>query len=220
MNKDDLKHLCSKLPRYPGLMDKERYFNAAVLIPLVQQDNSYYFLFEKRAAHIRQGGEISFPGGKFEADNDKTCQEAAIRETEEELGLDRDRIYIQGRCDTYFSPRGITIDSFLAILDIDNVSELQPDRNEVEDIFILPVSWFIENKPQEYNLRLEIHPFSKADNGTRIDHLPVEDFGLPAKYGHSWTGLGHKVYVYSTPKAVIWGITAELVHYVIDKLIQ
>ncbi len=220
MNKDDLKHLCFNLPRHPGLMDKDRYFNAAVLIPLVLQGGSYNFLFEKRAAHIRQGGEISFPGGKFETENDKTCQEAAVRETEEELGLDRSRIHVQGRCDTYISPRGITVDSFPAVLDINDLSELQPDRNEVEDIFLVPVSWFMDNKPQEFQLNVEIQPSSVDNNGNPIELLPVEDLGLPDQYKRPWAGLKHNVYIYSTPKAVIWGITAELIHYVVGKLNQ
>jgi 8-oxo-dGTP pyrophosphatase MutT (NUDIX family) len=219
MNDEDLKNICSRLPRFPGLLDKKRYFNAAVLIPLIKKDQDYHFLFEKRAAHIRQGGEISFPGGAFEPGNDHSCQEAAIRETEEELGIDRDSIRIQGRCDTYISPRGITVDSFLAVLELDETS-LKPDKNEVEEIFLLPVSWFVDNPPREFHLNVEIQPYATDDQGSFIDLLPVDELGIPSQYKQSWQGLSHRVYVYSTPKAVIWGITAELVRYVVDRLMQ
>ncbi len=63
MDESGLKRLANSLPRHPGILDKDRYLNAAVLIPLVKTDAEFSFLFQKRAAGIRQGGEISFPGG-------------------------------------------------------------------------------------------------------------------------------------------------------------
>ena len=56
MNTSELEKLKSKLPIHPGILRKEEYFNSAVLIPLVFVNNEYNFLFEKRAANIRQGG--------------------------------------------------------------------------------------------------------------------------------------------------------------------
>src|SRR6056297_3338644 len=106
MKHQDLEQLRRRLPRHPNIMSKDRYLNAAVLIPLIELDQEFCFLFQKRAAHIRQGGEVSFPGGEYEPDNDLGCREAALREAEEELGISRDKIHIQGRLDTFISPRG------------------------------------------------------------------------------------------------------------------
>ena len=61
MKNIDFEKLISVLPKYPGVLGKEEYFNSAVLIPLVLINKEYNFLFEKRAASIRQGGEICFP---------------------------------------------------------------------------------------------------------------------------------------------------------------
>jgi 8-oxo-dGTP pyrophosphatase MutT (NUDIX family) len=109
MKANKLNILKQRLPKHPNIMGRERFFNAAVLIPLILQGDEYNFLFEKRAKHIRQGGEISFPGGKFEPHQDKSCVNAAIRETEEELGISREQINIIGRLDTFISPRGLIL---------------------------------------------------------------------------------------------------------------
>lgn len=96
MNKDDLSRLKTNLPQAPGILGKKEYFNSAVLVPLVMIDGDYNFLFQKRAAHIRQGGEICFPGGRYDPEKDFSCKETAIRETMEELGVERNIIKIEG----------------------------------------------------------------------------------------------------------------------------
>ncbi|MFP4214209.1 MAG: NUDIX hydrolase, partial [Desulfohalobiaceae bacterium] len=201
MHQAQLQTLIQSLPKHPGLMHKERHFNAAVLIPLVEQDQEYYFLFQKRAAHIRQGGEISFPGGEFEPGQDQSCLQAALREAREELGISAEKIKVKGNLDTFVSPRGITIDSFLAVLDIQGLEELTPDRREVEDLFLLPVSWFLQNEPRVYNLKLEIKPIYTDADGNKAQ-LPVQELGLPEHYEKPWPGMEHRVFVYQTPKAV------------------
>lgn len=220
MNKNDLDRLVSRLPSHPSIMGKERYLNAAVLIPLIEQGKEYCFVLQKRAARIRQGGEISFPGGEFEPDTDNNCLEAALRETTEELGISRDKIQVKGRLDTLISPRGITIDSFLAILKIAGLDQMSPDLKEVEKLFLLPVSWFIHNKPEVYTLTQELHPSYKDLDGNTVELLPVQELGLPFHYSRPWKGLEYRVLVYKTPKDVIWGITAELIHYLIKKLLS
>ena len=215
MNRQDLEQLRRRLPRHPNIMGKSRYLNAAVLIPLIEKNNEFQFLFQKRAAHIRQGGEISFPGGEFEPDNDHSCQETALREAEEELGISRDKIHIHGRLDTFVSARGVTVDSFVATLDLSTLDELKPDSNEVQRLFTLPVSFFEHHPAQEYELELEIKPWYKTKDKVGIEQLPVDALGLPPRYKKPWPGLAHRVLVYQTPEEVVWGLTAELVNAVI-----
>lgn len=211
MIRGELDLLSRSLPRHPGIMGKERFFNAAVLIPLLEAKGELHFLFQKRAANIRQGGEICFPGGEYEPEGDRLCREAALREAEEELGVSRERITLLGRMDTLVSPRGITVDSFPALLHIRDLEELAPDPAEVERVFTLPVSWFEENDPETYWLRLEIHPFDTTGQGDRVDLLPVEDLGLPQRYASTWEGLRHRVAIYRCPEEPVWGLTAELI---------
>jgi 8-oxo-dGTP pyrophosphatase MutT (NUDIX family) len=216
MKHQDLELLRNRLPKHPNIMGKNRYLNAAVLIPLIEHENEFYFLFQKRAAHIRQGGEVSFPGGEFEPGNDESCREAALRETVEEIGISRDKIHIQGRLDTLVSARGVTVDSFVATLDVTSLDELDPDQNEVERLFMLPVSFFEQNPAREYELELEIKPWQiTSKDEMRIEHLPVDDLGLPARYKKPWPGLAHRVLVYQNPEETVWGLTAELVNAVV-----
>ena len=58
MKKNNLKKLVSNLPKHPNVLGRDRFFNSAVLIPLVKMNGEYHLLFQKRAATIRQGGDI------------------------------------------------------------------------------------------------------------------------------------------------------------------
>ncbi|MFW6415247.1 MAG: NUDIX hydrolase [Thermodesulfobacteriota bacterium] len=218
MDKEKLRKLLQHLPDHPNLMGKKRFFNAAVLIPIIAAGDEYHFLFQKRAANIRQGGEICFPGGEFEADTDKSCREAAIRETTEELGIKRDKINILGRLDTFISPRGITVDSFIGELLISDFSKLSPDETEVEKVFSIPVSWFEENPPEEYQLKLQVNPTYLDQEGNRVDMLPIEELGLPEHYREPWPAINYRVLIYRSPQETVWGITAELVKEVVEKM--
>lgn len=74
----------------PLFIGEETAFKAAVLVPLVQVDGEWHVLFEVRSLTMRkQPGDISFPGGKL--DGGETAQEAALRETYEELDSARIR---------------------------------------------------------------------------------------------------------------------------------
>ena len=218
MNKDDLDNLKIKLPAVPGILGKEEYFNAAVLIPLVMINGEYNFLFEKRAAHIRQGGEICFPGGEFDTGIDSSYRDTAIRETIEELGIRKEDISIHGILDTLIGPMGVTVDSFIGTLNITGITALNFDREEVEKIFTIPVSFFMENEPEIYHTRMEINPTDIDKNGEKIFILPARELQLPERYSNIWRGRKHKVYVYKTTEGVIWGITAALINDIIKKL--
>lgn len=87
MDKQQLEVIRKNFTFEQRLSDYEDYFKAAVLVPLIEIEGELHFLFEKRAANIKQGGEICFPGGKFEI-TDSSSLAAAMRETQEELGCD------------------------------------------------------------------------------------------------------------------------------------
>ena len=79
----------------PGLMGARH--NYAVLCPLIEMTDGLHFLFEVRAAGLRQAGEVCFPGGRMEpGESDVNC---ALRETEEELSIPRSEITVLGRSD-------------------------------------------------------------------------------------------------------------------------
>ena len=218
MKKIDFEKLIPVLPKYPGILSKDGYFNSAVLIPLVELNGEQSLLFEKRSANIRQGGEICFPGGEFDKGIDKTMENTAIRETMEELGITKNKIKKIGCLDTFVGPMGVTVDSVIAKLELADLSEIKYDKNEVDKIFTVPVSFFIENPPEVYSMRLELHTYYLNDEGKKIDLLPVKQLGLPQRYSEPRKGKKHNVYVYKNNDEIIWGITAALIFEFVKKL--
>lgn len=183
-----------------------------MLVPLVEIDNKFHFLFEKRANHIRQGGEVSFPGGEFDNKKDQGLRQTALRETSEELGLPTDKIKIIGKIGTLVAPMGVTVDAFVGVLSINNLDNLSIDKNEVEKVFLVSVEHFLKRKPEEYSVKLEVHPSYTDENGKKIELLPVQKLGLPSRYSKPWKNGVHRILVYDSTEEVIWGITAEIVY--------
>jgi len=217
MKEIDINLLKEKLPEYPELIDKDEYFNSSVLLPFVKINKSYHLLFEKRAANIRQGGEVSFPGGEFDKENDKSLQATAIRETVEELRIDKAKINVIGQLGILMVP-GVVVNAFIAEVEIENPDKINFDKTEVEKVFTVPVSFFKKNPPEVYHINLEAHPFYIDDDGKKIDLLPVEQLKLPPRYSKPWGRFKRKVYVYNYNEEVIWGITAALVKRVVELL--
>jgi 8-oxo-dGTP pyrophosphatase MutT (NUDIX family) len=109
---------------------------AAVLIPIVDHPSGLTVLLTQRASHLRNhAGQISFPGGRIEAD--ETALEAALREAREEIGLEPEFIDVVG----YLEPQ-LVISGFWVTPVVSFVRpgfELQLDTNEVESTFEVPL---------------------------------------------------------------------------------
>ncbi len=217
MKKKNLKALVSNLPVSPNVLGRKRFFNSAVLIPIIKIKKEYYLLFQKRAANIRQGGDICFPGGGFEKDIDKSFLDTALRETNEELGIKADDITILGQLDTYVAPTGVIIDPFIGRVKKKAYNNMVIDKNEVEKTLLIPIDFFKDNEPIEYTLSHEIQPFKVDENGNKEILFPVEELGLPDIYKKPWGNKRHKIWVYKYEGEVIWGITSVIIKDLIEK---
>lgn len=209
MMKKDLEKLIDVLPVSPGILNQEKYLKYAVLVPLVLINEAYYLLFEVRQESIGHGGEICFPGGKI--DVGETAEAAVLRETVEELCIDKSQINLIGRMDTLVTTLGITIEVFVGIIDIERIMDVQPNFAEVKKAFVLPLTYFEETIPETHHIRLEVQPSFVKDDETEHVLLPSKVLGLPDRYHQPW---GHRllpVYVYKTEEGALWGITAEIV---------
>jgi len=215
MKEIDFNRLKQKLSPYPQLIDSDEYFNSSVLITIAKIRDEYCFLFEERAAGIRQGGEVSFPGGELDKNEDKSHLETAIRETVEELGIKREKIKVIGQLGILMIP-GVLVNAFIAQVDIENLEEINFDKTEVEKVFAIPISFFKENPPNVHHIRLEAHPFYIDDEGNKVELLPVEKLNLPPRYSKPWGKIKRKVYFYNYNGEVIWGLTAALVKKVVE----
>ena len=212
MIKISLENITLALANASDILGKEKYLNSAVLIPLIEVGDEYHFLFEKRANHIRQGGEVSFPGGEFDSKKDQTLRHTALRETSEELGIQVEKVIVIGKMGTLVAPMGVTVDPFVGFLAINDLNELKIDKNEVDKIFSVPVEHFLKKKPDEYTVKLEVHPSYIDEKGKEVELLPVQKLGLPSRYAKPWKNGSHRVFVYNFTEEVIWGITAEIVY--------
>lgn len=212
-----LRDLTKRMPGVPGISGKDEYFNSAVLALLILVNDEYHFVFEKRSAAIRQGGQICFPGGKFDPEKDDDFKETAIRETVEELGVAYDKIRIIGRLDTVFSVIGSTVDAFLGVIDINSLDDLNINPNEVEKVFSVPVSYFENTEPEVYRVSITANPSYTNHAGEEVVLLPAKELGLPEMYTRPWGNIMNNVYVYKVAGETIWGITARLIRDVISK---
>lgn len=115
---------------------------AAVLVPLVDRPQGMTVLLTRRTDHLHDhAGQISFPGGRVDA-ADADAIAAALRETEEEIGLTRDFIDLVGPLDTYVTRTGFEVTPLVGL--VTPGFDLTPDTFEVAEIFEVPLAFFLE----------------------------------------------------------------------------
>jgi len=117
---------------------------AAVLVPLIDHRDGMSVLLTQRTAHLTaHAGQISFPGGRVE-DADPDDVAAALRETEEEVGLPRDRVSVIGRLDTYITGTGFEIAPIVGI--VDPPVPISIDPFEVAEAFEVPLAFILDRR--------------------------------------------------------------------------
>jgi len=115
---------------------------ASVLIPLVRRPEGLTVLLTQRTAHLSaHAGQVSFPGGSAEAE-DSSPIETALRESEEEIGLQRRHVEIIG-----VLPDHATASKFLVTPVVGLVTPpfaLRADPGEVAEIFEVPLAFLMD----------------------------------------------------------------------------
>jgi 8-oxo-dGTP pyrophosphatase MutT (NUDIX family) len=115
---------------------------AAVLLPLVRRESGDALLFTVRNEGLRtHAGQVSFPGGRIEAD-DADAVAAALRETEEETGIRRALMRPRGYLDCFETISGFGVTPVVAEIASDYV--LAPDPREVADVFEVPLPFLLD----------------------------------------------------------------------------
>ncbi len=138
---------------------------AAVLVPIVNRGSEVTVLLTQRTQHLNDhAGQISFPGGRVEA-ADLCIEDTALRETEEEIGLDRARVSLLGRLPDYYIPTGFRVSPVVGW--VEPPFSLALDAFEVAEAFEVPLGYFLDSA----NHRRE----SAVRNG-RLRHFYVLPF--------------------------------------------
>jgi 8-oxo-dGTP pyrophosphatase MutT (NUDIX family) len=116
--------------------------HASVLVPLVEREDGMTVIFTQRTAHLAaHAGQISFPGGGMEPSDDNAVA-TALRETQEEIGLEPERVEIAGRLDTYVTRTGFEITPVVGFIRPPFI--LNPDPFEVAEVFEVPLEFFLK----------------------------------------------------------------------------
>jgi 8-oxo-dGTP pyrophosphatase MutT (NUDIX family) len=123
---------------------------AAVLIPLVLQSDGLTVLPTQRTDHLHDhAGQISFPGGRMDS-GDLSPNATALRESEEEIGLDRDGVEIIGQLPQYLTVSGYSVTPVVGL--VKPQAEYILDTFEVADIFEVPLHFLMD--PANHQVRV------------------------------------------------------------------
>ncbi|MFT7773552.1 CoA pyrophosphatase [Roseateles sp.] len=182
--RDRLRALSGWTPEYAGdggLFSDRPPAGAAVLVPLVQHETGLKLLLTRRADHLRDhAGQISFPGGRVEPEDDGPVA-TALRETEEEIGLPRRYIEVIGQLPVYSTVTAFQVTPVVAL--VEPGFTLRLDDFEVAEAFEVPLAWLMDPAHHRH------HRFEFAGTERRFLSMP-------------WQGPEREYF--------IWGATAAM----------
>ncbi|QQM31206.1 CoA pyrophosphatase [Martelella lutilitoris] len=116
--------------------------SAAVLVPVVDYGDEARVIFTRRTTKLRKhSGQIAFPGGSIDPD-DRSPEDAALRECEEEIGLDRHFVQPVARLPDYLAGTGFRITPVLSVVRPGFSLSANPD--EVDHIFEVPLGFIMD----------------------------------------------------------------------------
>jgi 8-oxo-dGTP pyrophosphatase MutT (NUDIX family) len=135
--------------RWPGFT-RERIRQAlrpaGVLIPVLERPGHLSVLLTQRSAELKHhAAQVSFPGGRME-DADRDVVHAALRETQEEVGIPADAITVIGYLDPMPTVTGYAVTPVVGVVAAD--VPLQVDRTEVEYAFEVPLPFLLDESNQ------------------------------------------------------------------------
>jgi 8-oxo-dGTP pyrophosphatase MutT (NUDIX family) len=112
---------------------------AAVLVPLLQQDDEWHLLFTRRTDKVESHkGQVSFPGGGCD-EGETTPEETALREANEEIGIDPKSVRVLGRVTNMITISSFRVTPVVGVIPWPTVLHLGKD--EVERVFTIPLNW-------------------------------------------------------------------------------
>jgi 8-oxo-dGTP pyrophosphatase MutT (NUDIX family) len=174
----------------PEIKVERRFFerevaHASVLVPLVLRDE-ITVLLTQRTDHLNDHpGQISFPGGRAEA-SDADAVATALREAQEEIGLEAFEVEVLGSLPTYTTGTGFIVTPVVAL--VRPGAALQVDPIEVAEVFEVPLAWLM-------------NPANHQHHAIEIDGATREFLSIP------WQTLDASG---TTRSYFIWGATAAM----------
>lgn len=180
----------------PGVIIDDESLQAAIIIPIVNIDGLDQLLFEVRASNLPdQPGDICFPGGIIE--QGESPKDAAIRETCEELLIEKDQIEMLG-------PTLVLCTSSLVMYPY--VAKLKDykgtfSKEETAEVFTVPIDFFINTEPEKYRIDWSVN---------LPDNFPYERINGGKNY--KWRKHKQTEIFYEYSGRTIWGLTARVIY--------
>jgi len=136
------------------ISDDEEKKAAAVLVPVFEEGNDLRLLFTKRTHTVQHHkGQICFPGGMYEEEDEHLWQ-TALRESHEEIGLNPGQVSFVFELPKLLTPTMFEITPFVGFIHHD--FKVIPNPHEIDSVFTVPISHFRESS----NLRFETREFN------------------------------------------------------------
>jgi 8-oxo-dGTP pyrophosphatase MutT (NUDIX family) len=159
--------------------------HASVLVPLVQRDELMVLLTQRTDHLTDHPGQISFPGGRAEL-TDANATATALREAQEEIGLESRFVDVLGSMPTYTTGTGFIVTPVIAL--IDPGFTVTADPFEVAEVFEVPLSFLM-------------NPAMHRRHAVDVTGVRREFFSMP------WEGVGAN----GLPRRYfVWGATAAM----------
>lgn len=141
--------------------------DAAVLIPVLKKPEGLAILLTQRTDHLHDhAGQISFPGGRRDP-GDADLQATALRESQEEIGLDSGRVEVIGALPEYLTVSGYRVTPVVAL--VDPQPHYPIDAFEVADIFDVPMAFLMD--PANHQVRV----WSSGEEHRRFYAMPYQE---------------------------------------------
>ena len=137
---------------------------AAVLLPLVRQDNEWHILFTRRTDQVESHkGQVSFPGGACD-EGETTPEQTALREVEEEIGIQSRDVKILGKMANLITISYFRVTPVVGVVRWPNV--FQVGKDEVARVFTIPLEWLAKasnrwqfERPNTTRTLIAYHPY-------------------------------------------------------------
>ena len=183
---DELRAACRTLPGVTAIFAPPPARPAAVLMAFFEEAGEARVILTKRPETMpSHQGEIAFPGGKLEEHVDDSLRDAALREANEEIGLDPEEVEVVAELASMTTVAGrFVLTPFVGLLN--GRPALAPDFTEVVSVFDVGISELLD--PEVYR---------------------EERWDLPAELGPE-AGADRAIHFFELPDETVWGATARI----------
>lgn len=176
--------------RTPKAIAGDDFRLASVLAPIQERPDGDYLILTLRAKNLSShSGQVAFPGGSVDPDDDGPVA-TALRETHEEIGIDPDHVHVLGQLDEVFAGYNFLVTPFVGL--IPYPYEFRPDPRETAAVFSVPVAALLKQDALTLDYRL-------SRRSEPIYHFQYEEWDIWGATARMVKQLLELVYGYRSP---------------------